>query len=110
MGFRFRLHQKKLPGSPDLVFPRYRSVIFVNGCFWHGHTCKKGRPPKSRLDFWQPKIQHNRNRDSTAIKALEADNWRVLTVWQCETKDAIELQQRLKRFLGRRKHLPKSAA
>jgi DNA mismatch endonuclease (patch repair protein) len=102
LGYRFRLHQKKLAGSPDIVLARHRAVIFVNGCFWHGHNCPKGRLPKSRLDFWTSKIQHNQNRDAESIKKLKSDNWRVLTVWQCETKYPERLRYRLLRFLSRK--------
>ncbi|MBR1226894.1 DNA mismatch endonuclease Vsr [Bradyrhizobium sp. AUGA SZCCT0176] len=102
LGFRFRLHQKRLPGSPDLVLARHGAVIFVNGCFWHGHDCSKGRLPKTRLDFWVPKIRRNQARDTDATKALEADGWRVLTIWQCETKDSQLLRRRLKKFFGRK--------
>lgn len=98
-GFRFRLHRRDLPGSPDLVFPRLGKVVFVHGCFWHGHDCQKGRLPKSRLDYWQPKIEANLARDARKEKELRALGWDVSTVWQCETKDAPELLARLRIFL-----------
>lgn len=104
LGFRFRLHRKSLPGSPDLVFPRYRSVIFVHGCFWHGHDCPKGRPPKSRVDFWIPKIERNKVRDAESVKALVSSGWRVLTIWQCETGDEARVRRRLRAFLKPKKH------
>lgn|SRR5262249_6430584 len=105
MGLRYRLHQKHLPGTPDLVFPKHRAVIFVNGCFWHGHACAKGRLPKSRLDFWAPKIQHNRERDAESVRRLRSEGWRILTIWQCETKDLKRMRTKLANFFrpGRRK-------
>ncbi|MNZ90184.1 Very short patch repair protein [compost metagenome] len=100
MGYRYRLHSKHLPGSPDLVFPGRKKVIFVNGCFWHGHLgCRYGRLPKSRVEFWQAKIDRNRERDRENIASLEADGWRVLTVWQCELKDIETLANRLNEFI-----------
>lgn len=82
-GFRFRLHDKQLPGKPDLVFPRYRAVVFVNGCFWHGHSCSLFKLPKTRTDFWLAKIGGNVSRDAAAREALLAQGWRVATVWEC---------------------------
>lgn len=101
MGYRYRLHSKHLPGSPDLVFPGRKKVVFVNGCFWHGHPgCRYGRLPKSRVEFWQAKIDRNRERDRENIAALEADGWRVLIVWQCELKKPLELCEKLNEFLS----------
>ena len=85
-GFRFRLHDRRLPGSPDLVFPGRRAVIFVHGCFWHGHACPLFRLPATRQAFWRAKIEGNVARDATAEAALRADGWRVLTVWECALK------------------------
>jgi DNA mismatch endonuclease, patch repair protein len=102
MGLRYRLHQKWLPGTPDLVFPKHRAVIFVNGCFWHGHRCPKGRLPKSRLDFWTRKIQRNRQRDAESVRRLRSDEWRVLTIWQCETKNLDRTRTRLANFFHRK--------
>jgi DNA mismatch endonuclease (patch repair protein) len=100
MGYRYRLHYKRLPGSPDLVFPGRKKVIFVNGCFWHGHFgCKFGRLPKSRLMFWQAKIARNRERDDENITMLQADGWQVLTVWQCELKEIELLTSRINEFI-----------
>ncbi|WP_244909698.1 very short patch repair endonuclease [Nitrospirillum viridazoti] len=82
-GFRFRLHRKGLPGRPDLVLPKYHSVIFVHGCFWHGHECPRGRPPATRTEFWGTKIAGNRTRDAAAKLALHNAGWRVLTIWEC---------------------------
>lgn len=99
MGYRFRLHRKDLPGSPDIVLPKHRAVLFVHGCFWHAHGCAKGQPPKSRLDYWLPKLEKNVTRDRTKIEQLGARGWRVLVVWQCETKDIEALSARLKAFV-----------
>ena len=101
MGYRYRLHRKDLPGSPDIAFVGKRKAIFVNGCFWHGHGCQKGRGPKSRLEYWGPKLEANRERDARKISELEALGWSVLTVWQCELKSEIDLQERLDNFLGK---------
>ena len=85
LGLRYRLNVKTLPGKPDLVFPRHRTVLFVHGCFWHGHHCKRGRRvPKTNTDYWLDKIGKNRQRDRKNKRALEALGWRVLTVWECE--------------------------
>ena len=83
LGFRFRLHARELPGKPDIVLPRYRAVIFVNGCFWHGHDCPFYRLPRTRSDFWQDKIDRNRASDHRAKDALLAAGWRVAMVWEC---------------------------
>ncbi|MEO1252256.1 MAG: very short patch repair endonuclease [Pseudomonadota bacterium] len=85
LGYRYRLHDKRLPGRPDLVFHQHRTALFVHGCFWHGHNCKRGaRTPKSNADYWIEKIRRNRERDAANKAALEADGWRVLIVWECE--------------------------
>lgn len=101
LGYRFRLYRKDLPGSPDLVFPSRRKVVFVHGCFWHAHeNCAVANRPKSRSDFWNAKFQRNRVRDGKNQACLERDGWRVLTVWECETKSGERLAARLLRFLG----------
>lgn len=100
MGYRYRLHPKNLPGKPDVVFPARRRVIFVNGCFWHAHGCKIGRPPKSKLDFWEEKLNRNRQRDEKNRIALEQAGWKVLTVWQCETKNTEWLRKTLASFMA----------
>ncbi len=105
LGFRFRLHRKDLPGTPDIVLPGHRSALFVNGCFWHGHECSRGALPASNREFWERKILKNRERDERACSALKKDGWRVLTLWQCETKDLAALQNRLFRFLVRKEAL-----
>ncbi len=99
MGYRFRLHRKDLPGKPDIVLPKYRKVIFVHGCFWHAHGCSKGQPPKSRLDYWLPKLDQNVERDRTKKEHLESLGWRALVIWQCETKDTAALASRLQAFV-----------
>lgn len=101
LGFRFRLHRKDLPGKPDIVFPGRRKVIFVHGCFWHRHSCPKGRLPKSRLDYWEPKLAQNVTRDHANVTALQALGWDVLTLWQCELRDTLELERRLQAFLNK---------
>ena len=83
LGFRYRLNQRQLPGTPDLVLPRYRAVIFVNGCFWHGHNCHLFRTPSTRIDFWQSKIQKNRIRDEKKNAQLRELGWRILIIWEC---------------------------
>lgn len=86
LGFRYRLHDRRLPGTPDLVFPRYNAVIFVNGCFWHGHDCHLFRWPKTREKFWKSKITGNMQRDTRNWGLLEAEGWRILVVWECALK------------------------
>jgi DNA mismatch endonuclease (patch repair protein) len=101
MGYRFRLHRKDLPGKPDLVFPRLRSVVFVNGCFWHGHDCARGsRAPKANADYWRRKITWNRVRDAANIEALNGSGWRAAVIWECELKEPARVKRRLARFLG----------
>lgn len=85
-GFRFRLHRRDLPGKPDIVLPRYRTIVFVHGCFWHGHDCRKGRQrPRTRPAFWQSKLDGNMARDRANQAALAALGWKVFTVWTCQT-------------------------
>ncbi|SPJ33450.1 Very short patch repair protein [Kushneria phyllosphaerae] len=89
MGYRFRLHRKDLPGKPDIVLPKYRTVIFVHGCFWHQHPdpdCKDARLPKSNPDYWLPKLERNRVRDLEHQIKLENEGWNVVVIWACETK------------------------
>jgi DNA mismatch endonuclease (patch repair protein) len=92
-----------LPGSPDIAFPGRKVAIFVHGCFWHAHGCAKGRAPKSRLEYWRPKLDANRERDVRKAAELAAQGWRVITVWQCETGDQPALLDRLRAFLGTEK-------
>lgn len=101
MGYRFRLHRKDLPGSPDIVLPGRSAVIFVHGCFWHGHGCKRGsRAPKANADYWARKLAGNVARDARTRAELEALCWRVLVVWECEVKDSVALTDKLRAFLG----------
>lgn len=101
MGFRFRLHAKRLPGHPDLVFARLRRIIFVHGCFWHSHEgCKETHTPKTRQDYWRPKLEGNRRRDIESTAKLRRLGWKVLVVWECETAREERLAKRLRRFLG----------
>lgn len=100
LGYRYRLHRRDLPGCPDIVFPGRRKAVFVHGCFWHGHLCARGRLPKSRLDYWGPKIGRNRERDAEALAALTRAGWSSLTVWQCELRGPDALTRRLAQFLG----------
>jgi DNA mismatch endonuclease, patch repair protein len=103
LGYRYRLHDQRLPGQPDLVFAKRKAVIFVHGCFFHRHpdpSCKLARLPKSRLDFWLPKLEGNRVRDARNVQELLGTGWRVLVVWECELRDKMRLIRRFKRFLG----------
>ena len=100
MGYRYRLHRRDLPGSPDLVFPKPKKVILVHGCFWHGHTCPKGALPKTRVGFWATKIERNKERDARVLAQLQAIGWRAITVWQCELADRTMLKKRLVSFLA----------
>jgi DNA mismatch endonuclease (patch repair protein) len=99
-GYRYRLHDRKLPGCPDLVFRGRAKIIFVHGCFWHRHEkCARARMPKSRLDFWEPKLTANRERDSRNKKLLTREGWKVLTIWECQLKNVERLKQTIRRFL-----------
>ena len=97
IGLRFRLHTKGLPGRPDLVFPKHRTVIFVHGCFWHRHSCKLAATPQTRPEFWQAKFAANVQRDARNRLRLEISGWRVLEIWECETRDTIALRLKLAR-------------
>jgi DNA mismatch endonuclease (patch repair protein) len=85
-GFRYRIHVKTLPGKPDLVFPKYKAVIFIHGCFWHGHDCHLFRWPSTHSEFWAGKIETNKKRDEQAVEALEKAGWKVLVIWECALK------------------------
>lgn len=100
MGYRFRVHARGLPGTPDIVLPKFRTVVFVHGCFWHAHGCNIGRAPKSRSEYWGPKLQANKSRDRRNIRALRRDGWQVLVVWQCELRDVPALSLRLRKALS----------
>ncbi|MCE4363556.1 very short patch repair endonuclease [Xanthomonas hortorum] len=99
LGFRFRLHRRDLPGTPDVVLPGRKTAIFVHGCFWHGHACKRNKMPKSRVEYWGSKIEANRQRDAKKRKLLRALGWHVLTVWECELKDPSKLSDKLVRVI-----------
>ena len=109
-GFRFRLHNKKLPGSPDIVLPKYGVAIMVNGCFWHGHKgCRYATKPKTNIEFWETKIARNRHRDEVTTAHLEALGWTVITIWECDLRGRLESNTRLDklaneiRFVGENK-------
>ena len=100
MGYRYRLHTKKLPGCPDLVFRAKRKVIFVHGCFWHRHPrCGLARMPKSKLDFWKPKLEANRQRDLRNQAALRRRGWRILVIWECQLTNIQKVADRVETFL-----------
>lgn len=96
LGYRFRLHRADLPGKPDIVLPRYKTVIFVNGCFWHRHEgCRFAYTPKTRIDFWQKKFSENVFRDQRAQESLMASGWKVIVIWECELREQAALGKRL---------------
>ena len=100
MGYRFRLHVRNLPGKPDIVFSRHRKIIFVNGCFWHGHkACRKKTLPKSNRAFWSLKIGGNIRRDEQHRKQLKKERWRVLIIWECEISDVVKTESKLTKFM-----------
>lgn len=102
LGFRFRLHDPKLPGKPDIIFPRLRKVIEVRGCFWHQHSaCVDGRIPRSRTEYWREKLDRNVQRDADNLTKLQALGWDVLIVWECQVKDSTVLEDLLRSFLSR---------
>ena len=100
IGYRYRLHRKDLPGTPDIVFPGRKKIIFVHGCFWHCHDCQKGRAPKSNSDYWSLKRQSNQARDKKNVENLTQLGWDIFVVWQCELKDEPTLLKKLEEFLG----------
>jgi DNA mismatch endonuclease (patch repair protein) len=95
-GFRYRTNVSSLPGKPDIVLPKYNTVIFVNGCFWHGHNCKYGKPPESRKDFWKKKIESNRMRDEKSKKQLKDRGWKVIIIWQCQIRNNKLIKTKLR--------------
>ena len=102
-GYRYRLHRKDLPGKPDIVMPSKKKIVFVHGCFWHQHSdpqCKIARMPKTRTEYWIPKLKRNTERDIDHKKLLHSQGWRVLVVWECETYDFEKLSSKLDRFLS----------
>lgn len=107
MGYRYSLRRTDLPGKPDLAFVSRRKLIFVHGCFWHGHSCKSGRKrPKSNEAYWLPKLRRNRARDTVNQAKLRDLGWNVLILWECQLSDEAALRRQLNRFLGRRVHIP----
>lgn len=102
LGFRFRLHRKDLPGTPDIVLPKHHKVIFVHGCFWHQHPgCKLSKRPKSRPEYWERKLDRNVERDKSDIAALEAQGWEVLVIWECQARNQEQLKNTVESFLGK---------
>jgi len=100
LGYRFRLHFRKLPGKPDLAFPSLRKAVFVHGCFWHRHKgCRRASMPKSNRAFWRAKLARNASRDAEELAAIRKQGWRALVVWECEIKNELRLAARLRRFL-----------
>jgi DNA mismatch endonuclease (patch repair protein) len=101
LGFRFRLHSSKLPGKPDIVFSLRKKVIFVNGCFWHGHRCKRGnRIPSNNQEYWKNKIQKNKNRDTKNLALIDEAGWKALVLWECEIRDKERLKTKIINFLA----------
>ena len=101
MGYRYRLHLPNLPGKPDLVFPRLKKIIDVRGCFWHQHgKCVDSHMPKTKVEYWRPKLQRNRQRDKKNTKELESLGWKVFVVWECEVADLTGLKRDLLKFLS----------
>jgi len=101
MGYRFTLHKAGLPGTPDLVFPSRRKVIFVHGCFWHQHGCKRSSAPRSNVAFWRRKLGRNRQRDAANLRALRGRGWDCLVIWQCDLANEAQLKRRIRRFMER---------
>jgi DNA mismatch endonuclease (patch repair protein) len=100
LGLRFRLHRENLPGKPDLVFPRLRVALFVNGCFWHSHSeCERARIPRSNVGYWKPKLRRNVERDRENLRSLRKLGWRVVVIWECESKNPILVRTRLRRLV-----------
>ena len=102
MGYRFRLHRKDLPGTPDLVFPKLKKAVFVHGCFWHRHPgCKRASMPKTRRAFWNKKFEANVSRDRRVVRELRLAGWSVAIVWECQTKNETLVRRKLERLVGR---------
>ena len=99
LGYRYRLHRKELPGTPDIVFQSRRKIIFVHGCFWHGHNCRPIHKTKTRIDYWMKKINNNIFRDSIALESLQKLGWETIVIWECETRNLSLLAERVKLFL-----------
>ncbi|WP_081501745.1 very short patch repair endonuclease [Pseudomonas sp. GM60] len=105
LGYRYRLHGKQLPGCPDIVFFGKKKVIFVNGCYWHGHlNCRYAALPKTNIEFWSDKIAKNKERDHRNVAALESEGWKVAVIWQCEIRSPELLVEKIKNFLSNNKY------
>ena len=100
LGLRFRLHGADLPGTPDLVFRRWRTALFVNGCFWHSHHCERARLPKTNVDYWTKKLRRNALRDKETIRRLKKSGWRCAVIWECQAKDPAKLDRILRRLFA----------
>ena len=101
LGFRFRLHQKSLPGKPDVVLKKYKSVIFVHGCFWHQHKgCKRSNMPKSNTAYWKPKLERNIKRDKHHKIELKKLGWKIITIWECESKNIEKIKKKILKLLA----------
>lgn len=98
-GLRYRINVKKLPGKPDIALPKFKTVIFINGCFWHGHSCKKGQLPTSNIDFWKEKISSNKIRDDRNVTLLAKLGWKVIIIWQCEISNIKSRKAKLEKVL-----------
>jgi len=98
-GFRYRKNVKDLPGKPDIVLPKYKTIIFIHGCFWHGHTCKRGKLPETNYEFWQEKIGKNIERDTQNISELKENNWNVIIIWLCEISNKANRVIRLNKLI-----------
>lgn len=100
LGYRFRLYRNDLPGCPDIVLPRHKKVVFVHGCWWHRHNCHYGtRVPRSRRDYWLPKLKRNKERHKSNVRMLRKQGWQVLTIWECQIRDIEKVTQRISSFL-----------
>jgi len=108
-GLRFRKNVKDLPGKPDIVLPKYKTVIFIHGCFWHGHTCKRGTLPATNAEFWENKIGGNIERDKRNVSELEKQGWKVIVIWQCEIRNAALRENRLQTIIFNLQKINKSA-
>ncbi len=98
-GFRYRKNDKRYPGKPDIVLPKYKTVIFIHGCFWHGHNCKKGKLPETQKEFWKEKIKKNIDRDKRNEEELVKSGWKVITIWQCEISNKKKSENILKNII-----------
>jgi DNA mismatch endonuclease (patch repair protein) len=96
LGYRFRLHDRRLPGSPDIVLPRFQTVIFVHGCFWHSHRCRRGKTPTTNVRFWSKKLRRNKQRDVRVRRELTHKGWRVIVIWQCELRNTRKLESQIR--------------